>query len=68
MIPTHKHDHSYELFIVLSGRADLFLGKEHNRKLVSGMAGDTLLVKPLTLHSLINPDTEEKVSLLTALP
>ena len=66
IIPRHTHAESYELFIVLSGRADLYLGDdESNQTPIVGQQGDTLLVKPKTMHSLINPDSKEKLYMLS---
>mmetsp|Transcript_29145 Transcript_29145/g.61611 ORF Transcript_29145/g.61611 Transcript_29145/m.61611 type:complete len:500 (+) Transcript_29145:80-1579(+) len=62
VIPRHQHDEAYELFIILSGCVDLYL---NGTRKISGKLGDTLLVKPRNDHELINPDTGEKVYMLS---
>uniref|UniRef100_A0A7S2WXH9 Cupin type-2 domain-containing protein n=1 Tax=Chloropicon primus TaxID=1764295 RepID=A0A7S2WXH9_9CHLO len=63
VIPRHLHDEAYELFIVLSGRADLYLNQSDEP--VTGAEGDTLLVKPKNVHSIVNPDAAEKLYMLS---
>ena len=62
VIPKHRHEEAYELFIVLSGRVDLYLGSDTP---TVRRQGDCCLVKPGNIHSLINPDKEEKLYMLS---
>jgi mannose-6-phosphate isomerase-like protein (cupin superfamily) len=63
VIPRHMHEEAYELFIVLSGACDLYLGTGNAP--TARRQGDCCLVKPGNIHSLVNPDREEKLYMLS---
>ena len=50
------------LFLCKKGCADLYL---NDITKISGQHGDTLLVKPQNFHSLVNPDENEKLYMLS---
>ena len=53
-VPKHYHERQYELFYIISGAAKLGIGeKEYDAK-----PGDIFLVKPKTLHWVVNENEE----------
>ena len=53
-VPRHYHEKQYELFYIISGDAKLGIGKEE----YDAKPGDIYLVKPKTIHWVVNEGEE----------
>lgn len=53
-VPRHYHERQYELFYIISGEARLGIGERE----YSARAGDIYLVKPKTIHWVVNDKNE----------
>ena len=63
VIPKHTHEEAFELFVVLSGSASIYLsegGGERPESETRTLVGDTMLVKPKTVHSITNTSDVER--------
>ncbi len=53
-VPKHYHEKQYELFYIISGQAKLGIGE----RVYDAKPGDIFLVKPKTVHWVVNENEE----------